>query len=204
MNTAIAIIAAYLIGSFPTAYLMVRLRKGIDIREVGSRNAGAMNVIYVVGVAEGILVLAIDIGKGTLAVFVARWLGAPFTAQMCAGIAAVVGHAFPVSLKFRGGRGGATCIGVFAALVPPAIPIYIGIFLLGLLTTRFPTLSYGVAFVSFPVVAWVRGYPVSVILLSLGLPLVMGVRYLPRVKEMRGRGGGWRRVFLRSSFKERL
>ena len=68
MNTAIAIAAAYLIGSFPAAYIAGRLKKGTDIREVGSRNMGAMNVIYSIGIVAGILVLAVDIAKGAAAV----------------------------------------------------------------------------------------------------------------------------------------
>ena len=95
----IAIISAYLIGAFPSAYIAGRLRKGIDIREVGSRNVGAMNVFYRVGFAEGILVLAVDIGKGAAAVALARWLDVPIVVQLFAGLAAVIGHSFPVFLK---------------------------------------------------------------------------------------------------------
>ena len=71
---AIALISAYLIGSFPSAYVAGRLRKGIDIREVGTRNMGAMNVFYQVGFVAGLLVLAVDVGKGAAAVALARWL----------------------------------------------------------------------------------------------------------------------------------
>jgi len=204
MAAAIAIVVSYLIGSFPTAYIVTRLKKGVDIREVGSRNPGAMNVIYAVGVAEGILVLAIDIGKGALAVFLARWLGAPLIIQLSSGAAAVVGHAFPVFLKFRGGRGGATCIGVLASLVPQAFPFCVGLFMVILLITRFPTLSYGVAFACYPLVAWLTHYSVSVIVFSVGLPLMLAIRYIPRIWEMRVRSGSWSKVFFRGSLKDRL
>lgn len=204
MNAAIAIIASYLIGSFPTAYIVTRLRKGVDIREVGSRNVGGMNVIYSVGVAEGILVLAIDMGKGALAVFLARWLGASLIIQLSSGVAAVVGHAFPVFLKFRGGRGGATCVGVLASLMPQAFPFYVGLFIVILLVTRFPTLSYGVAFACFPLVAWLTHYSVSVIAFSIGLPLMLAIRYVPRMWRMRVRSGSWSRVFFRGSLRDRL
>ena len=139
---AIAIICAYLIGSFPTAYIMARLRKGIDIREVGTRNLGAMNVFYRVGFAEGLAVLAIDIGKGAAAVALARFLGVPIVVEFIAGGTAVLGHSFTIFLKFRGGRGGATCIGILAYVMPWGIPFYVGIFGLALLITRFPTISY--------------------------------------------------------------
>ncbi len=79
VSSAIAIICAYLLGSFPTAYVVGRLRKGIDIRQVGTRNMGAMNVIYSVGLTYGLLVLLVDIGKGAAAVFLARSLGTGFS-----------------------------------------------------------------------------------------------------------------------------
>jgi len=101
---ALALICAYLIGSFPSAYIAGRARKGIDIRKVGSRNVGAMNVFYKIGFWEGVLVLAVDMGKGAAAVALARWLGVPMIAELCAGAAVVIGHGFPIFLKFRGGR----------------------------------------------------------------------------------------------------
>ena len=116
-SAAIAILCAYLIGSFPTAYIVGRLRRGIDIREVGSRNMGAMNVVYTIGVAYGILVLIVDIAKGVAAILLAQWLGTPFEIQLAAGATAVIGHGFPVFLKFRGGKGGATCVGVIGCLI---------------------------------------------------------------------------------------
>lgn len=103
----IALAAGYLLGSFPTAYIVGRLRKGVDIRNVGSRNLGAMNVFYKVGFIDGLLTLAGDIGKGAAGVAVARALGTGLVVEMLAGVAVVVGHNFPVFLKFRGGRGGA-------------------------------------------------------------------------------------------------
>jgi len=199
-----ALICAYLIGSFPSAYLIARLRKGIDIRGVGSRNVGAMNVFYKVGFAEGILVLAIDIGKGAAAVALARWLGVPLMAELFAGIAAVIGHSFPVWLKFRGGRGGATIIGILIFLMPWGIPFYLAIFGLALLITRYPTLSYSVAFLCFPFVAWLIYHSGALVIFSIGILLLPLVKYIPRIKEMRSTGGSWRHVVLRKNLKDRL
>ena len=200
----IAIISAYLIGAFPSAYIAGRLRKGIDIREVGSRSMGAMNVFYKVGFLEGILVLAVDIGKGAAAVALARWLGVPMVAQLFAGAAAVIGHGFPVFLKFRGGRGGATCIGILAFLMPWGIPFYAAIFGVSLLLTRYPTLSYSIAFICFPFVAWLKYHSPELIAFSIGILLLPLIRYLPRIKGMRATGGSWRHVFLRKNLKDRL
>lgn len=202
---AIAIIGAYLLGSIPAAYIAGRLRKGIDIRQVGSRNMGAMNVFYRVGVVSGLLVLAVDIGKGAAAVLLARWLldvSQPFV--MLAGATAVIGHSFPVWLRFRGGKGGATVIGVLFFLMPWSIPVVLAVFSLLLLLTRFPTLSYGVALLCFPFVAWLIYHRGDYVAFSSLLVLIPFIRYIPRIKEMRSRGGSWRRVALRRNLKDRL
>lgn len=201
---ALALICAYLIGSFPSAYIIGRARKGVDIRKVGSRNVGAMNVFYKVGFWEGVLVLAVDIGKGAAAVALARWLGVPMIAELCAGAAVVIGHGFPIFLKFRGGRGGATCIGVLAILMPWGIPANVAIFGLVLLFTRYPTLSYSVAFLCYPFIAWLVYHQWVLIVFSVGILLLPLIKYIPRMKEMRTTGGNWRRVFLRKSLKDRL
>jgi len=201
---AIAIICAYIIGSFPSAYIAGRLRKGVDIREVGNQNVGAMNVFYKVGFVEGLLVLAVDIGKGAAAVALARWLGVAPTVQLFAGVAVVIGHAFPVFLKFRGGRGGATCIGVLVFLMPWGIPVYLAIFGITLLLTRFPTLSYSVAFLCFPFIAWLVYHSAAWAAFSIVILLLPGIKYIPRIKEMRAIGGSWRHVFLRRNLKDRF
>ncbi len=201
---AIALIGAYLIGSIPSAYIAGRFRKRIDIRKVGTRNMGAMNVFHQIGFIAGLLVLAVDIGKGAAAIALARWLGVPMIAELLAGAAAVIGHSFPVWLKFRGGKGGATCIGVLIFLMPWGIPFYLSIFGIALLLTRYPTLSYSIAFLCFPFVAWLVYYSGALVAYSTGLLLLPVIKYIPRIKEMRSTGGSWRHVFLRRNFKDRL
>ncbi len=201
---AIALVAAYLIGSIPPAYITGRLIKGIDIRQVGTRNMGAMNVFYQVGFAAGLLVLAVDIGKGAAAVALARWLGVPEIAAWLAGAAAVIGHSFPVFLKFHGGRGGATCIGILVFLMPWAIPIYLAIFGIILLLTRFPTVSYSIALLCFPFIGWLIYHQWELAVYSVGLLLLPGIKYIPRIKEMRAKAGSWRHVFLRRGLKDRF
>jgi glycerol-3-phosphate acyltransferase PlsY len=200
----LAVVIAYIIGSFPPAYVMGRLRKGIDIRQVGSRNMGAMNVFYQVGFIEGILVLATDIGKGAAAVALARFLGVPIAFQLLAGVAVVLGHNFPIFLKFRGGRGGATCIGILAFLLPWGIPAYVVVFGTTLLITRFPTLSYSIAFLSFPLVGGFVYQDWLLAVYSIGILLLPLIRYIPRIKEMHTRGGSWRHVFYRKGLRDRL
>lgn len=200
----LAIICAYLIGSFPSAYIVGRAVKRVDIRQVGSQNMGAMNVFYKVGFWYGMLVLALDIGKGAAAVALARWLGVPLLALLAAGLAAVLGHSFPIFLKFRGGKGGATSIGVLAYLIPWGIPFYLAIFGISLLLTHYPTFSYSLAFICFPLVAWLVYHSWELIVFSAVLLLIPVIRYIPRVKEMYSKGGNWRRVLMRRNLKDRL
>jgi glycerol-3-phosphate acyltransferase PlsY len=200
----LVIIAAYLIGSFPPAYVVARLRKGVDIRQVGSRNMGAMNVFYQVGFAYGILVLAIDVGKGAAAVALARFLGVPELVQYLAAVVVVLGHNFPIFLKFRGGRGGATCIGILAFLIPWGFPAYVAVFGAVLLLTRFPTLSYSIAFIVFPLAGWFVYHDWGLVVFPIGLLMIPLLKYIPRIKEMRARGGSWRHVVRRRGLSDRL
>jgi len=113
VSTFIAIICGYLLGSIPSAYIAAQLSGKVDIRDVGSRNMGTMNVYYEVGLKEAVFVLLADIAKGIAAILIARYLlGVTLPFQLVTGLAAVIGHTFPVFLKFRGGKGGATAIGI--------------------------------------------------------------------------------------------
>jgi glycerol-3-phosphate acyltransferase PlsY len=205
-----SILVSYLLGSIPTAYLVGRFNKKDDIREIGSKNMGAMNTFYSVGIVAGLIVLAVDILKGTLAVFLTEQLLSltnqpPDLWMYVCGVVVVLGHNFPVWLKFRGGKGGATCIGVLVYLVPWGCPIYLAIFLLLLAITRFPTLSYAIAFIAFPFVAWLWYHNDVTAIYSVLILLIPGLLYIPRLVEMRKKGGGsWKRVFKRSSLKDRL
>jgi len=214
INIVIAIIIGYLLGSFPSAYLAGRLRKGIDIREVGSKNMGAMNVYYEVGPIEAALVSLADLGKGIGAVLLVRWLsGNPLISPFdfltgLTGVAAVIGHIFPLFLKFRGGKGGATAIGILLFLMPRAIPFLFIVFAIALLITRNPTFSYSLLLIVFPFVAWRIYFDThgeDLIFFSIGLGIFLGLQYIPRLKEMHGKtGGDWRKVIKRRSLKDRL
>jgi glycerol-3-phosphate acyltransferase PlsY len=215
-SIVIAIIVGYVFGSLPAAYLAGRLRRGIDIRDVGSRNMGAMNVFYQVGPAEAALVTLADLGKGIGAILLVRsLLGkdliSPF--DLLTGLtatAAIMGHIFPVFLKFRGGKGAATAIGILIFLMPWALPFLFVVFGIALLITRNPTFSYSLLLIVFPFVAgfiYVDHYdePLSLVFYSTGLGIFLGIQYIPRLKEMHSRAGGdWRKVVRRSSLEERF
>ena len=110
------IAAAYFIGAIPTGYLAVRWLAQRDIREVGSRNVGTLNTWYQTGLAGAVPVLAVDAAKGAITVLVPGWLGAPEWVIYCTATAGIVGHNWPVYLKFRGGKGVAPLLGIALAL----------------------------------------------------------------------------------------
>jgi len=215
-DIVIAIIVGYIFGSFPSAYLAGRLSKRIDIREVGSKNMGAMNVYYEVGRVEAVLVTLADLGKGIGAILLVRWLSgnpliSPF--DLLTGLtaaAAILGHIFPVFLKFRGGKGAATAIGILIFLMPWAVPFLFIIFAVALLITRNPTFSYSLLLIVFPFVAGFiyvdrYGEPLALVFYSIGLGIFLGIQYIPRIKEMHSKtGGDWRKVIRRRSLKERF
>ncbi len=215
-SIVIAAVIGYVLGSFPAAYLAGRLRKGIDIREVGSRNMGAMNVFYQVGPLEAALVCIADLGKGIGAILLVRWLLGKYLSSsfdFVTGVtatAAIIGHIFPVFLKFRGGKGAATAIGILIFLMPWAVPFLFVVFFLALLVTRNPTFSYSLLLIVFPFVAGFiyrdhYGEPLALVYYSIGVGVFLGVQYIPRLREMHSKAGGdWRRVIRRRSLKERL
>lgn len=112
--------AAYLIGSIPPSFLLARYRKGVDIREVGSRNAGTLNTFRELGPWWALLVFVIDAAKGAIALLLPSWVGVPSWAVYVTAPLVLAGHNWPVLLRFRGGKGAASLIGIFLAFVPAA------------------------------------------------------------------------------------
>lgn len=158
MLPALFIVAAYLVGSIPFGYLIVRVRDGGDVRETGSGGTGATNVTRRAGRGAGVLTLALDATKGALVVLTARWLLAPgFGVNSwvaAASIAVVVGHVFPVWLKFRGGKGVATGLGVFLSLTPAAVALAALVFIAIVWTTRYVSLGSILATATLPLFVW--------------------------------------------------
>ena len=136
MNDLLAVVAAYLVGSIPFAQLLSR-RRGVDLRRVGSGNVGATNVLRTLGVRPAVLAMVLDAMKGTVAVLVAQRLTGGVVAPVAAGLASMVGHVYPVWLRFRGGKGVATAAGAFAVLTPVALLAAAAVFLCVVVFTRF-------------------------------------------------------------------
>jgi acyl phosphate:glycerol-3-phosphate acyltransferase len=138
------VLAAYLMGSIPFAQLLSK-RRGIDLRRVGSGNVGASNVLRTLGVRPAVLAMMLDAVKGTVAVLVAQRLTNGVVAPVVAGLASMIGHVYPVWLRFRGGKGVATAAGAFAVLAPVAAAVAAGAFLLTVALTRFISVGSMVA-----------------------------------------------------------
>lgn len=155
-------LVAYLLGSIPFGYILVRSSDGSDIRSVGSGNIGATNVFRTNRWA-GILTFVLDAGKGYLAVMLTGWLGGPRELQAIAAAAAIAGHIFTFWLRFKGGKGVATGCGAFLALSPVAVLSTLCLFVLIVVATRYISLASIVATAAFPV--WTRIYhePASVL-----------------------------------------
>lgn len=158
MLPALSIIVAYLIGSVPFGYLIVRAGEGGDVRETGSGGTGATNVTRRAGKAAGILTLALDAAKGASVALVARWLLTPeFGVSWwvaAASISVIAGHVFPVWLKFRGGKGVATGLGVFLSLSPAAAGCAALVFIAVVWTTRYVSLGSILAAATLPLFIW--------------------------------------------------
>src|SRR6266545_2351286 len=157
---AAAIAAGYLLGSIPFALIVARWWSGVDLRLVGSGNLGAANVMRTSGIAAGVLVAVLDVAKGGAAVMVAAMLTSHNTAaSAAAGLAAIVGHIYPVWLRFRGGKGVATACGVFSVLTPIAVPPALAIFLLAAWLTKYISLASLLATLVLPPLAYAAGSP---------------------------------------------
>ena len=178
VGTIVAIVIGYLLGSIPFAYIACSLKKGIDIRQVGSRNMGAANVMREVGTAIGYAVFAADIAKGLLAVFIAQWLGLSLAWVLVAGFVAVVGHNWPIFLGFKGGRGGATAIGVFLAIVPFEFALSFTITTVVVLITSNPGLGLGIGLTFLPLIIWQLNGSGMLITYALTLSIFLGIRSL--------------------------
>jgi glycerol-3-phosphate acyltransferase PlsY len=122
MEDLLAVTFGYLVGSVPFAFLLVRHR-GVDLRHVGSGNIGAANVLRTTGVPYALATIGLDAAKGAVAVLVAERLSAGPATSVAAGLASMIGHVYPVWLRFRGGKGVATTAGAFAVLAPVAVAI---------------------------------------------------------------------------------
>lgn len=191
MEEILAVALGYLAGSVPFAFLLAR-RRGVDLRRAGSGNIGAANVLRTSGVASGLAAVGLDAAKGAVAVLVAeRLTGGPAT-PVAAGLASVIGHIYPVWLRFRGGKGVATAAGVFAVLTPAAVTIAGVVFVAVIWTTRYVSVGSMTAAATLAVAAVASDGPTAVSIGAVIVALIIVERH--RANLVRLAAGTERRI----------
>jgi acyl phosphate:glycerol-3-phosphate acyltransferase len=197
-DTVAAVIIGYLLGSLPFGYWAGRL-KGVDLRLVGSGNTGGTNAIRVLGARYGVPVILLDMAKGVVAVLIAREL-AGVTAEVLAATAAVLGHAFPVFLRFRGGKAVAVGAGAMFALTPVIGVLVTLVWFIVAATTRYVSLASLATAVAFPTLTFVFDEPWPVRLFALAGGLFVIWRHRSNIARLRS--GTEHRINLRRSAEE--
>jgi len=188
---AVFCLLAYLIGAIPFSWLVVRWLKGVDLRSVGSGNLGSTNAMRVLGAPLGLSVQALDIVKGWAPVFffggilASRGVPAAQYAAIAVGLAAVVGHMFPVYLKFRGGKGVNTSVGVFLALAPTAILVALAVGVAVIALTRYVSLGSITGAAVFPFAVWyVYGRHTPLMVVSIVVALLVIVLHRSNIRRL--------------------
>ena len=179
------IILAYLIGSIPFALLLARRFGAADLRRLGSGNLGAANVMRASGVTAGLLVAALDMTKGAASVWLAARDNAGAALPAAAGFAAIVGHIYPLWLRFRGGKGVATACGVFAVLTPLAVPPALAVFVAVVWLTKYISLGSVVASLVLPPLAYALGSPAPAVAAAAAASIIIVFRHRSNVLRLR-------------------
>lgn len=202
MLPAALIVLAYLLGSIPFSYLVVRIFAGADIRQHGSRNVGATNVARNFGKLPGIMALLLDGAKGYAAVAAAKWItgrpdwplaampdASPLRSQAfwiaLAAVVAVLAHMFPVWLKFHGGKGVATATGAFLAIDPKALAAGLIVFIIVILATRVVSLASILSAASIPIfLRFLTHAPFWTVILSIVISIAIIVKHHSNIARM--------------------
>jgi glycerol-3-phosphate acyltransferase PlsY len=173
----------YFLGSIPTAYIAGHILKAIDIRQLGDTNMGAANVFRQLSPKAGIVVGLVDAGKGSLAILIAQAANIPQVSILFTGVAAIVGHNWPIFISFRGGRGVSTTIGVLITVITQPMLIVGGPAVLALLIKRNVTLACTLLFIPLPLVCWWLGTPGIMVTYSIALPGLVGFTHFLRTRR---------------------
>jgi len=192
-------LGAYVLGSVPTAYILVRWMEGEDIRDFGSRNVGALNAYNRTGVWAGLLVLLVDTAKGVLAVAAPRLLGVDPWVLFITTSLVVAGHNWPVFLNFRGGKGAAAIFGISLVIVPWLTVITVGPSILVMLLLRNVVLGAALGFILLNTLLWVTGQGAEQVGLCLLLTLLVTGTYVLNVRDhifTSIKARRWRQLFL--------
>ena len=181
----VALSLGYAVGSIPFAFLVGRFATGVDLRRAGSGNLGAANALRTGGVAVALTVLALDMVKGACSVLLASRLAPGEAAPALAGFAAVVGHIYPVWLRFRGGKGVATAAGAFSVLSPLALAAAAAVFVVSVWLTRYVSLGSILATLALGPLAWWTGAPSIVVMTAVAVGLLVVFRHRANIGRLR-------------------
>ena len=190
LNIALGIAAAYLIGSFPTSYLIGKL-KGVDVSKQGSGNTGATNVLRVMGKLPAIITLIADIAKGAIAVIIVAALfynpempinSSIFRALL--GLSSVAGHNWSIFLKFKGGKGVAASCGVFMVLLPREMAVAAVVFLFAVLLTKYVSIGSLLLVLTVPVCATLMGESIELVVLAITVCIIVSYRHKSNIKRL--------------------
>jgi len=187
----IVILVAYAIGSIPFALLIGRVWGVDDMRRAGSGNLGAANVLRVSGITAGVLVAVLDIAKGALSVTLARHISDEPAAPAAAGVAAMVGHIYPVWVRFRGGKGVATATGAFAVLSPLALALALTFFAVVVAVTRYISLGSVLAALALPPMVYFAGASNATLTAAMAAAALIVFRHRTNLTRLRT-GVEWR------------
>jgi len=184
--TVLFLVFAYLLGSVPTGYLLYRIKEKKDIRDLGSTNIGATNVLRLTGWKLALPVALIDILKGAIPVYLAlRWFPDSWVAYV-AGLLAVMGHCYPVYIRFKGGKGVATAVGIYAVLAPLPLLCSIAVFVLIMAITRFMSLGSLTAFFSLPFFVWIFLTEIEIVVLGAATFALIVLRHRANIARLLG------------------
>ena len=188
----VTIIVCYLLGSFPTSYLVGKVLRGIDIRKHGSGNVGATNTFRVLGAAPGILVLVLDIAKGLVAVsLIAPYIASHFNTSLTlawlkilAGISVIAGHNWSIFLRFKGGKGVATSAGVLLGISAKSVGLAAIVWVIVTGVSRYVSLGSIISAVSLPIFMWLSGKENPTLFFGIAIAILIVVRHRANIVRL--------------------
>ncbi|HIU64235.1 MAG TPA: glycerol-3-phosphate 1-O-acyltransferase PlsY [Candidatus Avacidaminococcus intestinavium] len=184
-NIFFAFFIGYLLGSFPSGLVLLRILCGIDIREYGSKNIGTTNVFRTVGARMAILVLLFDVLKGIVAVLLVRTFFTPsLELELLAAIGALLGHNYSLFLGLKGGRGVATGLGLIILFMPDVCLITFLVWLTIVYFTRYVSLASILGALVTPIMAYIKGYPIELVLFAALAGTFIILRHLENIKRL--------------------
>lgn len=182
LNLAIFFLS-YIIGSIPFSFMIAKLFKGIDIRKLGTKNVGAMNVISVAGIFPGIIALLFDISKGALVVHLTNKITEDIGVSLTSGLFTVIGHNWPIFLKFKGGKGVATTIGILLLISPFSLLIlYLIAIPIIILIINDSYMSASIGFLILPLILWFLEKNIWFVIFGILIALIIVIRHLNDIR----------------------